>query len=253
MINRDGLGTIMYALSAVLLGIIGLIWHDFAAVWQPIDNLGIAFNRPVVASLYAFAFLAAGVATLVPSAARFGLPVLASLHLLAALGWIPRVIGHGAWNGFFEMLSLVIAGVVAYARLRSLSYTQAARLIAIGRIVFAVCLLSFGISHFTSRAETAGMVPAWLPPGQIFWAWVTGACYLLASLALLIQRHAALAARLVVVMMLGFNFLVWLPMLIDKPIHFMWAGNAITFAMAAGAWVIADSIVDAQRASSRKP
>jgi len=113
-------------------------------------------------------------------------------------------------------------------------------------------LLSFGISHFTSSAETAGMVPAWLPPGQLFWAWATGAFYLLASFALLIQRQAVLAARLVVVMMLSFNFLVWLPMLIDKPIHFMWAGNAITFAMAAGAWVIADSIVDDQRASSRK-
>ena len=73
--------------------LIGLIWHDFAAVWQPIDNL-IGFDRPVVASLYAFAFLAAGIATMIPRAARFGLPVLVVLHLLAALGWVPRVIGH---------------------------------------------------------------------------------------------------------------------------------------------------------------
>jgi uncharacterized membrane protein len=252
MLKRDGLGTLMYGLSAVLLGVIGLIWHDFAAVWQPIDNV-IGFNRTVVASVYAFAFLAAGIATMIPRAARFGLPVLVVLHLLAALGWIPRVIGHAAWNGFFEMLSLTIAGVVAYARLGTLSYTAAAPMIAIGRIVFAVCLLSFGISHFSSSAETAGMVPAWLPPGKMFWAWATGAFYLLASLALLIQRHAVLAARLVIVMMLSFILLVWLPMLLDKPIHFMWAGNAITFAMATAAWVIADSVADRRAASSRVP
>ena len=251
MMKRDDLGRIMYGLSAVLLGTIGLIWRDFAAVWQPIDNL-IVFNRTVVASLYAFAFLAAGIATLMSRGARFGLPVLVLLHLLAALGWIPRVIGHAAWNGFFEMLSLTIAGVVAYARLGTLSYDRAARSIVIGRFVFAVCLLSFGITHFISTAETAGMVPAWLPPGQMFWAWATGAFYVLASLALMIERHAVLASRLVIVMMLTFNVLVWLPMLIDKPIHFMWAGNAITFAMAAAAWVIADSIADRRTASLRR-
>jgi hypothetical protein len=43
-------------------------------------------------------------------------------------------------------------------------------------------------------------------------------------------------------MMLAIGIAVWVPMLIDKPIHFMWAGNAITFAMAAGAWVLADSL-----------
>lgn len=237
-----GFGRIMYALSAVFLGIIGLIWRDFAGVWQPIDNLGVEFNRTVVASIYAFAFLVSGIATLIPRTARSALPILVLLHLLAALGWIPRVIAHGAFNGFFEMFSLAIAGAVAYARLGALSYDRAALLIQAGRILFAVCLLSFGITHFLASSETARMVPSWMPGGQLFWAWATGVFYVLAGLALVLQRHALIAARLATMMMLVIGLLVWIPMLIDKPIHFMWAGSAITFALAAAAWVIADSL-----------
>jgi uncharacterized membrane protein len=236
------LGRFMYALSAVFLGIIGLHWRDFAGVWQPIDNLGVDFNRPVVASLYALAFLAAGIATLNSRSARFGLPVLVLLHLLAALGWIPRVIAHGAFNGFLEMLSLAVAGAVAYARLGTLSYDRAARALQVGRILFALCLLSFGVTHFMASAETARMVPSWLPGGQLFWAWATGAFYVLCGLALMLQWKAVLAARLVTVMMFVIGLLVWIPMLINKPIQFMWAGNAITFALAAAAWVMADSL-----------
>jgi uncharacterized membrane protein len=243
------LGRVMYGLSAVFLGIIGLVWRDFAAVWQPIDNLGIDFNHTVVATVYAFAFLASGIATVIPRTARFGLPVLVVLHLLAALGWIPRVIAHGAFNGFCEMLSLSVAAAVAYARLGRLSYDRAARMLQIGRILFAICLLSFGLIHFMASAETARMVPAWLPGGQMFWAWATGVFYLSAGVALILHRHTLLAARLTTAMMLVIGLFVWLPMLIDKPIHFMWAGTAITFALATAAWVIADSLT-AKRATS---
>jgi hypothetical protein len=76
----------------------------------------------------------------------------------------------------------------------------------------------------------------------MFWAYATGAFYVLAGIALIIQRHALLAARLVTVMMFVISLLVWVPMVIDKPIHFMWAGNAITFALATAAWVVADSL-----------
>lgn len=246
MLDRDDLGRLAYALTAIFLGVIGLWWRDFAGVWQPLDNLGVEFNRSVVATVYAFAFLAAGVATAWRPSAGPALIVLAVLHGLAALGWIPRVVAHGAWTGLFEMLSLTIAAVVGYARL-TITATWAKRTVAIGRIAFAICLLVFGLSHFFHIDETAGMVPAWLAPGQKFWAYVTGALYVLAGIATLLNRRATLAVYLTVAMMIGIDALVWVPMLLDKPGHFTLAGNVITLAMAAAAWVVADALRTQQR------
>jgi uncharacterized membrane protein len=240
MLDRHDLGRLMYALSAIFLGCIGLWWRDFAGIWQPLDNLG-DFNRPIVATGYALAFLLAGVATAWRTSAGFGLLILALLHFLAALGWIPRVIEHRAWTGFFEMLSLTIAGVVGFARLRS-QRPWASRTMHIGRILFSICLLVFGLSHFFYSAETAQMVPMWLPPGQMFWAYASGAIYVLAGMAIAADYRAVLAAQLTVAMIILIQALVWLPMLIAKPQNFTWSGNAITFAIAAATWVIADGI-----------
>lgn len=238
------LGRLVYGLAGIVLGVIGLLARDFAAVWQPIENFGVDANREMVACIYAAAFLAAGVAAMWRRTAGAALLVLAALHFISALGWIPRIIGqpdiYGVWNGFFELFSLVIAGVVAYAAVTP-STARTAQIVRVGRVLFGVCAISFAVGHFTAITETAGFVPDWLPPGQRFWAWATGVFHLLAGLALVAGVCAALAARLLTTMMLGFGVLVWLPILLAKPVHFSWAGTAITLALASAAWVIADS------------
>ena len=240
-----GLGRFVYGLAGIVLGIIGLIARDFAAVWQPLDNLGVGAHRETAACIYAAGFLVAGVAALWRRTARAGLLALAALHFIAALGWIPRIIGlpgiYGVWNGFFELFSLVVAGVVAYACLAPQPSDWSTRIVRTGRVLFGICAISFAVGHFTAITETASMVPSWLPPGQRFWAWATGVFHLLAGLALVAGVKAALGARLLTAMMLGFGVLVWIPMLIAKPVHFSWAGTAITLALASAAWLIADS------------
>jgi hypothetical protein len=172
--------------------------------------------------------------------------LLAGLHLLSMLGWMPRVAGnwriYGTWNGFFELFSLVIAGVIAYALLAPASAAWKARAIQAGHYLYAVCLLSFGAGHFTALKETAGFVPQWLVPGQMFWAAATGVFYWLAAAAIALNIKAALAARLVTVMMLGFALLAWGPIVLGRPEHFTWAGTIITVTLASAAWIVADSL-----------
>ena len=240
MLTRHDLGRPMYAFSGICLGCIGLWWRDFAGVWQPLDNLG-DFDRPVVATLYAIIFVLAGIASLWRVSAGFGLLTMAVLHLLATLGWIPRAIGHNAWTGLFEMLALTIAGVVGFANL-NLPKSWALQSVLIGRVLFSICLLVFGLSHFFFITETAQMVPAWLPLGQTFWAYVTGAIYILAGVSMVIDYRGVLAAQLTVALIVSIQALVWLPMLIAKQDNFTWSGNAITFAIAAATWVIGDAI-----------
>lgn len=113
----------------------------------------------------------------------------------------------------------------------------------IGRVVFGLCLLAFGTAHFLYPAETAALVPKWLPPGPKAWALITGACHVAAGLALLSGVRALLAARLLTAMFVGFGLLVWLPQLFAHPeVHMSWAGNAINLALIGAAWVTADSV-----------
>lgn len=248
-----GLGRWVYGLAGIALGIIGLVSHDFAEVWQPLENLGAGSHRAVVAVVFAAAFLSAGAATVWRRTASMGFLALTALHFISVLGWIPRILGNpgifAVWNGLCEQLALVSAGAVGYASFLPLTSPWKARVAQIGRLVFAVCAVSFAFGHFTEIRETTAFVPKWIPPGQRFWAWATGIFHLLAGLAIGSGLQAALASRLLTVMMIGFGVLVWAPRLIAEPGHFNWAGNAINLALVGAAWVIADSIVSRRYAT----
>ena len=89
-----------------------------------------------------------------------------------------------------------------------------------------------GLVHFSDLSATASVVPEWIPPGQKFWAAATGLAFLLASIAMFSGVLAALASRLLTVMLVVFGALVWAPSLLTDPhMHRTWAGNSINLAM----------------------
>jgi uncharacterized membrane protein YphA (DoxX/SURF4 family) len=114
----------------------------------------------------------------------------------------------------------------------------------VAMIFTGVCLLMFGVAHFLYLDFTASMVPAWLPPGQKFWALLTGAAHLAAGIALLSGIKARLAAILLTVMFATFSLLVHLPALVADPhSHLNWVINAINLALTGAAWTIATALV----------
>ena len=169
---------------------------------------------------------------------------------MAALLWLPRVIGFprifGTWLGFAEQFALVAAGLVVYAFLAPRNAVWAMRTSQIGRFLFGICVVVFGLAHFFALPQTASMVPNWLPPGQKFWAIATGVAFLLAASAMLSGIRAVLASRLLTAMLITFGALVWAPSLFAHPgAHMVWAGNAINLALTGAAWAVADSISEA--------
>jgi uncharacterized membrane protein YphA (DoxX/SURF4 family) len=243
----------VYGLGAIALGIIGLAWGDFATVWQPVQALPFAVpHRTALAYVAAAGLLSAGLAIQWRRSAEVGLLVLTILYLIFALLWLPRVIGFpqlfGTWGGFLEEMSLVSAAVIAYASLQPHDSVWATRTVQSGRLFFGLCVLSFGLGHFFALPQTASMVPPWIPPGQQFWAVVTGVAHLLAGVAILSGVLDVLGSRLLTVMLAIFSALVWAPSLFAQPQeHMVWAGNAINLALVGTAWVVADSIAMQRR------
>jgi uncharacterized membrane protein YphA (DoxX/SURF4 family) len=236
----------IYGLAAVVLGLVGLVWGDFAVLWEP-DPDGVP-GRNALAYAVAVAPLLSGLAMQWQRAAGRGALVLTVLYSLGVLLLqVPRVIAHPSvfvnWYGVAEPLALVAAGLVAYAYCAQLAPITAGRLSQIGRLIFGACLMVFGLAHFFYLAYTAKLVPAWLPPGQTFWVYVTAAGHFAAGIAILSGVYARLAAMLLTAMFVVFGILVHAPtVFIDPHIHFNWAENAINFALIGSAWVVAASV-----------
>ncbi len=255
MLNRrtlSNVGIYVYGVGAIVLGITGLLWGDFATNWQRVGaNVP---HREALAYLTAVVEILAGIAILWRRTARIGAAMLAILYSVFTLLWVaqvfvtPRV--YDAWGNVFEELALVIAAKVIYASLVPPGSMLAGKDALISKL-YGVCAISFALNHFAYLARTASFVPKWIPPGQMFWAIATAIFFLLAAAAILSGFLAGLAAYLLTAMILSFEVLAWLPLLIANPhVHFVCTANSISLALIGATWVVADSLQGAQNGKS---
>jgi uncharacterized membrane protein YphA (DoxX/SURF4 family) len=238
----------IFGLAAIAMGLLGLAWADFASVWQPVPKE--LPGRSALAYVAAAAFLLAGLAMQWRRTSARGALALGALYGLGViLLHVPRVIARPAvfvtWSGVAEQLALVAGAMVAFAYCARLEPSVALRFTEIGRLTFGACLIVFGIAHLFYLGATADLVPGWLPPGKIFWAYATAAGHFAAGVAILSGVLARTAAMLLTAMFVVFGILVHAPTIfLDPHTHINWAPNAINFALIGSAWMIAASMND---------
>jgi len=249
----SNLGKWVFGGAAIVLGVIGFAYGDFATPWQRVAAT--VPHRHMLAFVAAACEILGGAGILWRRTARAGAALLAILYGIFVLSWLGQVVEapmvYDSWGNVFEELSLVIAALVVLASVSPRDSAWARSEDAISR-VYGVCAISFATVHFVYLRGAASWVPAWIPFGQIFWAVATGVCFLAAAGAILSGVLAGLAARLLTAEIVGFEILIWLPKLLAAPHdRFAWAGNGISLAMSGAAWVVADSIEN--RAKGRMP
>jgi uncharacterized membrane protein YphA (DoxX/SURF4 family) len=214
-------------------GLITLAWHDYNGWHQP---------RYLVDAAAA-AQIFGGAAIQFPWSTKAGALVLGAVFLVFALLCVPQIVAapqiYNSWGNFFEQFSLVTGAAIVYARL---AWAWAPETLhRIGRILLGICVASFTISQAMYLDFTATLVPKWIPPSQMFWAVTTTVAFALAAVALLTNRMALLATRLLTMMLVIFGLIVWIPLLLSGPhSHTNWSETAETFAIAGAAWILAD-------------
>ena len=220
-------------------GLITLAWHDYNG-W----HLPAYIVYPAAA-----AEIFGGAAIQFRRTAKTGAAVLAALYLVFALACVPQIIAkpqiYNSWGNFFEQFSLMSGAPIIYARLSLLSPWSRETLDRIGCILLGICAASFSLEQAFYLGPTASLVPKWLPPSQMFWAVMTTVLFALAAVALLTNRMALLATRLLTMMLVIFGLLVWMPLLLSDPhSHTNWSETAETFAIAGAAWILADFLCE---------
>jgi hypothetical protein len=229
----SNLGRHMFGVAALASGLITLAWHDYNGWHQPRYLLYAAGAAQIFG----------GTAIQFRRTAKTGAVVLGAVYLVFALQCVPGIVAapqiYNGWGNFFEQFSLAAGAAIAYARLSSARSRET--LHRIGRILLGICAASFTLEQAFYLHATANLVPKWLPPSQMFWALATTVLFALAALALLTNRLALLATRLLTMMLVIFGLLVWVPLLLSDPrSHANWSETAETFAIAGAAWILAD-------------
>jgi hypothetical protein len=237
-------GRIVLGASAVLFGVIALMWHD-AATWQTLREIWVLPFGAIIGACLMAAQIAGGIAMQYLRTARLAAVILGVVYLVFSLACIPGIIAasdvYERYGGsFFQFFSLVCGATARYA----VTETNAARALALGRLArlgLGVSAISFTLGQALLLRQTADLVPKWIPPNQMFWAVVTTVAFALAALAMLVNLQARLAARLMTLMLALFGLLVWVPRLIAQPkAHFIWSEFALTFLITGAAWLVAD-------------
>lgn len=235
---------IVYGLGALVLGIVGLVCGDFALQWQPVPE---AVPRMPFAYISALLLLAGGAAIFVPRTSAIAALALGSFYgLWVVFLKLPKVFANPAevvaWLGFAEILTLTMAGVVAWA----MSEAGAPRrpvIVQTVQLLFGGCLLVFGLSHFVYAEFTAKMIPGWMP-FPLFWAYATGSGHIAAGLSLLFGVLTRLASTLLAAMMACFVILLHLPrVLADPASRIEWTMLGVAIALTGAAWIIRTAIV----------
>lgn len=238
---------IVFGASAVLFGVIALLWHD-ADTWQILTRIWkLPFGAVVGGGLMTLQ-IAGGIGIQFPRTVRVSSIVLGVVYFGFSLACIPDVLAASSLyekygGSFFQQLSLFCGALAVYATTQA----SAARAAMVGRLArrgLGICAISFALSQVLYRRETAALVPKWIPPNQMFWAVLTTVAFALAAVAILINRRARLAARLMTLMLALFGVLVWVPRLVTHPeAHLNWSEFALTVLIAGAAWVVGDSVV----------
>jgi uncharacterized membrane protein YphA (DoxX/SURF4 family) len=239
-------GRRVYSLGVISLGIVELAYGGFAEVWLPVSAHTPGYH--LLAYAAAGVLILGGLAINAPRVAAIAGLVLAALFASTMLVLeLPPALAKpavwGGWQAVAESTAMALGGVLACALSPNMGEVRAATLARIARLAFGVCLLIFGVSHFVYARFTASMVPAWLPPSQIVWAYATGVAQLAAGLAMFTGIQARLAAILLTAMYVIFGLLVHLPsVMADPSSHSNWAENAINLILTGAAWRLADSL-----------
>lgn len=250
-----GWGSRVFGLGLVAMGLVCLAWGKF----DPGQAVPKTLPDRAVFAYAAAAFMAiSGAALFWRRTEAWGAAALAAYFavvvviLMDGRGVIAHYTEFGSYSNVAEQLAIAAAALIVFGVSAKIDPARSAHLVRKGQVIFGICAVLFGGAHFFYTNLTVPLVPKWLPPNQVFWAYATGIGHIAAGLAIISGVQARLGAILLTIMYASFTPLVHVPILLaDHAAYFNWTENALNIALTGAAWVVADSLARPGRAGFR--
>jgi len=240
----------LFAVGMIGLGILALVYGDFALVWQPVAPW--VPGRTILAYASGLIMLLGGASLLFKPTAQVSIRVLFPYLIVWLLLKVPALVVapqiEAVWLGAGELAVLLAGGWTLFAVLAGIGDGSILRFatgesgVRVARILFAVSLIPIGLSHILYVKETAAFVPEWLP-FRTGWAYLTGVGQMACGLGVLFSIFPRFAAAAEAGMLSLFTLLVWGPAILGSPkARLPWTAFFISWAITAAAWAVAQNM-----------
>ncbi|HEY6488930.1 MAG TPA: DoxX family protein [Terracidiphilus sp.] len=260
------------AVGLLGLGILALVYGDFALVWQPVAAW--IPGRVALADLTGALECAVGVGMFFPATCRFAVRVLFPGVVVWQMLRLPEIIlggaHEGAWLGWGETSLLFAGGWTLFARLADLpasspfAWFTSERAVRIVQIYLGVCIIPIGLSHFVYHEATILLIPQWIPD-RSFFAYLTGAGQIASGLGLIFNVLPRIAACAEAAQLWIYTLLIWVPAVVYGPnsdvqqvfgsasgVRMPWTALLVTWLPAACALAVAQRVAVQAKVSSTK-
>jgi uncharacterized membrane protein len=220
-------GRLFLAFPMAVFGVEHLIYADFCATLVPSWIPGHLFWTYFTG----IALIAAALSITVKVQARLASTLLGiMIFLFVLLVSVPKVFStpgdRFVWSAGLRDLALSASALI-FAATQTKAWSQEWQgperrwFITVARFFIAIPVLVFGVQHFIYPDFVPGIpvnkpMPLWIP-GHLFWSYFTGAAFIAASVSLMIEKEARLAASLLTGMLLVWLLVIYIPIWVADP------------------------------------
>jgi uncharacterized membrane protein len=212
------------AIGLLGLGILGLVYGDFALVWQPVaawipGRTALAYCTAALESVVALGLLLRATSAW---AVRVLFPGVILWQLLKVPGIVLGGRHVGAYLSWGETALLLAGGWTLFARLAdlgagsALAFLTTERSVRMAQIYLGVCIIPIGLSHIVYHEATVDLIPQWLPD-RLFFAYLTGAGQIASGLGLIFNVLPRVAAYAEAGQLWIYTALIWVPAVVFGP------------------------------------
>jgi uncharacterized membrane protein len=212
------------ALGLLGLGILALVYGDFALVWQPVAPW--FPGRTALAYITGALEVVTAPGLLFRATSRWAVRILLPGVVLWQLLKVPDLLAgpshESVYLSYGETAILLAGAWTLFARLADLApgspfaFLTIARSLRLARLYLGLWIIPIGLSHIVYSDATVHLIPMWIP-NRLFFAWLTGLGQIASGLGLVFNVLPRVAAYAEAAQLWIYTLLIWIPAVVFGP------------------------------------